>query len=143
MARRRRRASCLAIALTGLGLAGCSTGVPASDLAELSASFGAALLGHQSDGPAAGGDGAQLVGTLEATDGCVIVRVADGTVVIPSFPIGWTEVDASGALTWGGDTAAHLGDAIELGGGYVDVSTVEVPDGCEADEAFIVTPLES
>lgn len=65
----------------------------------------------------------------------------DGTVVVPSFPIGWTEVDSSGALSWGGNTEVHLGDYVEIAGGFVPVAQVELPEGCQAAEAFIVTPL--
>lgn len=100
------------------------------------------MVGHQSQGPDVGGDDALLSGTFEAVDGCAMVRMDDGTVVVPSFPIGWTEVDDSGALSWGGGTAAQLGDYVEIGGGFAPVTRVDLPDGCEADEAFIVKPLD-
>jgi hypothetical protein len=141
MAEFRALAFGLAMFLAGPSVAGCSASDPATDLSDVSASLGAVLIGHQSDGPDAGGDSALLVGRLDVLDGCVMVLMDDGTVVIPSFPIGWTELDGSGALSWGGGTAVHVGDDVEIGGGFVPVTEVDLPDGCEADEAFIVTPL--
>jgi len=137
----RAAAAGLATFLAGLSVVGCSANEPASDLSDVSASLGAAVAGHPSEGPDAGGDSAQLIGTLEALDGCVMVRMDDGTVIMPSFPIGWTELDSSRALSWGGGSAVRLRDDVEIGGGFVPVSAVDLPDGCEADEAFVVTPL--
>lgn len=132
---------CSAMLLAGLS-SGCSGSDRGSEFTQVSESLGAVVVGHQSRGPDVGGDDALLIGRFEAVDGCAMVRMDDGTVVVPSFPIGWTDVDDSGALSWGGGTAAHLGDHVEIGGGFAPVTRVDLPDGCEADEAFIVKPLD-
>jgi hypothetical protein len=100
------------------------------------------------DGPLAvyragdAGMDALLEGTLGIEHDCLVIEQADGTVVVPIFPLGTASWD-SGTLGWGGNSY-HPGDAITAGGGgparngvFTDVY---VPDGCRSTKVWWVAP---
>lgn len=84
----------------------------------------------------AGGDGAELVGTLEMLDGCLVVIPEGGGIVqpadpvVPILPIAVVDWDAT-TLEVNGERAA-VGDRISLGGGYSTTRADAdfVPAGC-------------
>lgn len=85
---------------------------------------------------------ALLEGVLRTDGGCVRVEfrpLPDAAEhVVPSFPSGdaaWRD----GALEWRGATYRD-GDAIALGGGFVDEPDGYVPAQCADLEVFVVAP---
>ena len=86
---------------------------------------------------------ALLEGTLRNEGGCVRIE-ADGSVAVPSFPVGdasWT----GDTLTWRGEDYVD-GDSIALGGGFMGTASHPadggyMPKGCVGLEIFVVSPF--
>ncbi|GAB3602546.1 dihydrolipoamide dehydrogenase [Microbacterium aureliae] len=122
------------VALCAVALAGCAGGPVGGG--EVPASGPLAVYPR----PSAGMD-ALLIGEVALVDGCVVVRNADATA-LPVFPAGdaaWRDGDT---LVWR-DDEYQVGDEISLGGGFSAgaIGDAYIPEGCEAIEAFAVSPF--
>ncbi|GAT73556.1 hypothetical protein [Microbacterium hydrocarbonoxydans] len=81
---------------------------------------------------------ALLEGTLREVDGCVVIELADESLVVPVFPEGDAAWGVEG-LTWKGDVFDD-GATVHLGGGFAESDDADVPDGCGARTTFLVSP---
>ena len=81
---------------------------------------------------------ALLEGALREADGCVVIELADESLVVPVFPEGdaaWGD----DVLTWKGE-AFDSGATIRLGGGFAESDEADIPEGCGARPIFLVSP---
>lgn len=82
---------------------------------------------------------ALLEGTLR-----VVVGSGESPTTIPMFPSDDVTWDAeAGELIWKGERYGD-GDSISLGGGSVGTETIggaHLPEACEGDEIFLVSPF--
>lgn len=103
---------------------------------ELSDALGSAVTTYAFSGTAGVGDSAGLSGALEDRHGCAVVVTEDGQTVIPSFPLGWTEVGPEqGQLSWGRGHVAQLGHNVMATGDYDALASLDLPDACETVDA--------
>ncbi len=77
-----------------------------------------------------GGDSAQLAGELIDLDGCLVVRQADGTVLVPIWPDARIVGDQLELL----GRSYSLGDMIDVGGGGTTSESMAwaIPEVCRA-----------
>jgi hypothetical protein len=88
---------------------------------------------------------AELVGTLRLEDGCLRVQsLYDGTAILPIWPPEFTlrtDGDQVLVIDGQGQVAAHAGEEVYMGGGYVGVTDEwvlqQIPPACQG-EYFVV-----
>jgi len=127
-----RTAVAIAVVACAAVVSGCASigGTPAEQRA------GDSILLAAPERPEAFMD-ALIAGTLVRTDaGCLAVQGADELTYVLQFPFGSRLAEDGESVEVPGLGVVRLGDAIEGGGGYVDVPSA--PEECRISEEFAV-----
>ena len=90
------------------------------------------------------GDSGQMTGTLREEEGCIMVEVDEGRLVVPIFPEDRVAADDEALLRFD-EEIYEDGDTLELGGGgsgapVEELDFAEGPEACEGLDSFTVHP---
>ena len=90
------------------------------------------------------GDEGQMIGTLREEEGCIVVEVDEGRLVVPIFPEDRIASDEEALLRFD-EEIYEAGDILELGGGgsgapIEELDFAEGPEACDGLDSFTVHP---